>query len=172
MEERETRERLIRAARDLFYHHGYLRTPLAAVAHAANVPVGNVYYHFKTKDSLLAGVIRNYERQVTADCSRWEHLADPHERLRAFFRADSATAQQLAEYGCPYGTLCQELDKIERPLAAAARHLLELQIDWVAEQLTQLGKGTAARDVATRTFRAPDLLMRNLERLDSWLVAV
>src|SRR5271165_6864003 len=108
----ETRDRLVCAARDLFYHNGYLHTSLADVAQVAGVPAGNIYYHFKSKDSLLEAVILGYMQEVTAAGVRAQQNGDPRARLRAFFALDAETAEQVARYGCPYGTLCQELEKL------------------------------------------------------------
>ena len=41
------RDRLIEAATSLFYQHGVTATTLAAIAQQAEVPLGNVYYHFR-----------------------------------------------------------------------------------------------------------------------------
>src|SRR5260370_32925600 len=46
----DKRSRLIQTAVKLAYLHGFRTTSLADIAEAANVPVGNVYYYFKTKD--------------------------------------------------------------------------------------------------------------------------
>ena len=51
------RERLIAAAAELLHQQGVERTTLADIAKAADVPVGNVYYYFKTKDDVIAAVI-------------------------------------------------------------------------------------------------------------------
>ena len=34
------------------YRHGFRTTSLADIAEAAKIPVGNVYYYFKTKDEI------------------------------------------------------------------------------------------------------------------------
>ena len=44
------RERLVAAACLVLHEQGVERTTLADIAQAADVPVGNVYYYFKTKD--------------------------------------------------------------------------------------------------------------------------
>src|SRR6266550_2026003 len=45
----DKRSRLIQTAVKLAYRHGFRTTSLADIAEAAKVPVGNVYYYFKTK---------------------------------------------------------------------------------------------------------------------------
>jgi hypothetical protein len=51
------RERLVAAAKQMLHEHGVERTTLADIAAAADVPLGNVYNYFKTKDALVAAVI-------------------------------------------------------------------------------------------------------------------
>jgi len=58
------RERLVAAAVELLHQQGIERTTLADIAAAADVPVGNVYYYFKTKDDVIAAVIEAHAHQV------------------------------------------------------------------------------------------------------------
>ena len=53
----EKRARLIRTAAKLAYRHGFRETSLADIAEAAKVPVGNVYYYFKTKDEIGEAIV-------------------------------------------------------------------------------------------------------------------
>ena len=48
------RERLVAAAVALAYEQGYRRTTLADIAEQSGVPLGNVYYYFRTKDEMMA----------------------------------------------------------------------------------------------------------------------
>ena len=41
----------------MFYANGVERTTLADVAQAAGIPLGNVYYYFKTKHDLIQAVV-------------------------------------------------------------------------------------------------------------------
>lgn len=47
------RERLIDAAKEQFYQYGIARTTLAEIAQRAQVPLGNVYYHFRRLEAWL-----------------------------------------------------------------------------------------------------------------------
>jgi AcrR family transcriptional regulator len=58
------RERLVTSAADLMHRQGVPVTTLAQVAQAADVPPGNVYYYFKTKDEVIAAVIEAHAQQV------------------------------------------------------------------------------------------------------------
>jgi TetR/AcrR family transcriptional regulator, transcriptional repressor for nem operon len=55
--DRGKRERLVGGARELLHQQGVERTTLAQIAHTADVPPGNVYYYFKTKDELVEAAI-------------------------------------------------------------------------------------------------------------------
>ena len=52
----DKRTRLIETATKLAYGRGFRETSLADIAEAARVPVGNVYYYFKTKEELAEAV--------------------------------------------------------------------------------------------------------------------
>ena len=54
------RERLVGAACDLVYRLGAERTTLADIARAADVPLGNVYYYFRTKDDIFARAVVDF----------------------------------------------------------------------------------------------------------------
>ncbi len=41
----------------LAYRNGFSETSLADIAEAAHVPIGNVYYYFKTKEELGGAVV-------------------------------------------------------------------------------------------------------------------
>ncbi len=48
---------LVITATKLAYGRGFRETSLADIAEAARVPVGNVYYYFKTKEELAEAVV-------------------------------------------------------------------------------------------------------------------
>src|SRR6266545_2976132 len=53
----DKRTRLIETAMKLAYKQGFRESSLADIAKAAHVPVGNVYYYFKTKEELGKAVV-------------------------------------------------------------------------------------------------------------------
>ena len=63
----ETRERLLRAAADVFAERGYDGTRVADIAAAAGVSNGAMYAHFPSKAELLAGALRTHGRRLLAD---------------------------------------------------------------------------------------------------------
>ena len=60
------RERLIAAAAETIYAAGVEKTTLADIAAAAGIPLGNVYYYFKTKDALVQAVVEAHQAEARA----------------------------------------------------------------------------------------------------------
>jgi AcrR family transcriptional regulator len=63
----ETRERLLRAAADIFAERGYDGTRVADIATAAGLSNGALYAHFASKAELLVGALRAHGRRLLAD---------------------------------------------------------------------------------------------------------
>ncbi len=69
---RTKRDRLIEAAKAAFYQQGFAPTTLADIAARAEVPLGNVYYYFRTKDEILAAVIAAHLGGIRARFAQWD----------------------------------------------------------------------------------------------------
>lgn len=63
----QTRERLLRAAADVFADRGYDGTRVADIAHAAGVSNGAMYAHFASKADLLVAALHAHGRRLLAD---------------------------------------------------------------------------------------------------------
>ena len=101
------RERLVGAATQLLHQQGAERTTLADIANAADVPAGNVYYYFKTKDDVIAAVIEAHAQQTRATLALIDaHHRSPKSRLKALVRDFTAPARgQWPSTGAP-SALC------------------------------------------------------------------
>jgi TetR/AcrR family transcriptional regulator, transcriptional repressor for nem operon len=176
------RERLIAAALQLLHQQGVERTTLADIAQAADVPVGNVYYYFKTKDEVIGAVIDAHVQQVKTTLAAIEaRHRSPKSRLKAFVREFTAQSELVAQFGCPLGSLCSELDKRVTVPGLPAAELMRLPIEWAEDQFRSLGRPDA-RDCAVdllaayegsallaNTMRDPKILSGAARRLDRWI---
>ena len=63
----ETRERLLRAAAEVFGERGYDGTRVADIAATAGVSNGALYAHFASKAELLVAALRAHGRRLLAD---------------------------------------------------------------------------------------------------------
>ena len=176
------RERLVAAATQLLHQQGIERTTLADIAQAADVPAGNVYYYFKTKDEVIAAVIEAHAQQVRATLASIDaHHRSPRSRLKAFVREFTGQSELVAQHGCPLGSLCSEIGKGVRQSSFAEADLMRLPIEWAEEQFRSLGRGDA-HDLAVdlmaayegnallaNTLRDPVVLSRAGRRLNHWI---
>jgi AcrR family transcriptional regulator len=173
---------LINAAATLFHHTGVERTTIAEIAGAADVPLGNVYYYFKTKDDLIEAVVSSRVSDLLLGTKVLdEGSQSPATRLKAWFRGVSGEAESIAQFGCPYGTLSTELEKRARGKDRHAAHLLQAPTDWAETQFREMGRvdapdlaiqllaayqGTA---VLAHVFGRPELLARETQRVENWI---
>jgi AcrR family transcriptional regulator len=112
------RERLIAAALQLLHQQGIERTTLADIAKAADVPAGNVYYYFKTKDEVIAAVIEAHARQIKTTLAFINaHHRSPKTRLKASVREFTAQGEIVARYGCPSAACAQSSTSASRSQA-------------------------------------------------------
>jgi TetR/AcrR family transcriptional repressor of nem operon len=178
------RERLIAGARTLIHEQGVHRTTLADVAARADVPLGNVYYYFKTKDELVGAVLESYTQEAAELLEEFERHRSPKARLKALVGNWDSMRDLVAEHGCPMGTLCSELDKSDGEAAADAAAVLAIIIDWAEDQFRLLGRRDA-RDLAislfagvqgaallANTFRDPQILARQGRQLERWIDSI
>src|SRR5512146_2287267 len=145
------RERLVLSARVLIHEQGVHGTSLADIAEHAGVPLGNVYYYFKTKDELVGAVLAGYHDEATALIASFELGRTPQARLKALVRNWNDMRDAVVRHGCPIGTLCSELDKIESGLDREAAKVMARIVDWAEDQFRQLGRKDA-RDRAVALF--------------------
>ena len=175
------RERLVGGARRVLHEQGVEKTTLADIAQAADVPVGNVYYYFKTKDELIAAAIDAHAQDIRETLRSLDHHRTPKARLKALVRMFVDQRDLAARYGCPQGTLCSELDKRADGLDRDCSELMTLPIDWAEQQFRAVGRRDA-RDLAvaliasyqgisllTNTLRDPELMLREGKRLERWI---
>src|SRR5689334_15740575 len=107
----DKRRRLVEGARLLLHQQGVEKTTLADIAQAADVPVGNVYYYFKTKDELVQAAIDARAQDIETALAALDRHRSPKARLKAFVKLLTTQRELAARYGCPHGTLNSELNK-------------------------------------------------------------
>ena len=150
----DKRSRLIETAMTLAYQHGFRDTSLADIAEAAHVPLGNVYYYFKTKDELGEAVVERRLAEFRAFREELDRLRSPKERLLAFVERIHRNREQLARGGCPLGGLCTELQKEGGALAKKSAALFTEPMRWLEEQFRAVGHEKDSRELAVHFFTA------------------
>ncbi len=178
----DKRSRLLNAAVSLAYRDGFGATSLADIASEAEVPLGNVYYYFKTKDDIGEAIVELRLSQLAAMLQRWDEEASPKDRLCRCIEGVLDNKDSLAERGCPVGTLCSELHKAGGTVASRATEIFSRYLAWLETQFRALGKGRAARGHAVHLlsalqgisllahpFHDPSLVTMETRRLKGWV---
>jgi TetR/AcrR family transcriptional repressor of nem operon len=177
----DKRQRLVAAAAELVDRHGVETPTLAQIARAANVPPGNVYYYFKTREDLLAALVEHRRGEVRALLFELDRHHDPRARLKALAETWAASADQVVEHGCTIGCLASQLAKTHAGLAPGAAGLMEALLDWSETQFRQLGHpdarglattllgGIQGAAILASVLQDPDLMRREVQRLDRWI---
>ncbi|MFJ4093151.1 TetR/AcrR family transcriptional regulator [Kitasatospora sp. NPDC089913] len=175
------RERLAAAAARVLHEKGVEQTTLADIARVADVPVGNVYYYFKTKNELVEAAIQAHGAGLEELIARLDALPDPQERLKALLAGWVGQRELTARYGCPTGSLASELDKRADGLDVAVAEVVRRLIDWAEAQFAEMGREDS-RELAvalvaayqgisllTNTLRDPGLMLAEGDRLERWI---
>lgn len=145
----DTRTQIVEAADALFYQHGFDHTSLADIATAVGIARGNLTYHFKAKDEILAAVIDRRLATTQAMLDEWEAAGDrPAARITSFIHILIANQAKIMAHGCPVGTLSNELAKLDHAALPDAARLFTLFRTWLARQFTLLGQGARADELA------------------------
>jgi len=180
-----TREQIVQAADDLFYRLGYEHTSFANIADAVRISRGNFYHHFRTKDEILAAVVEQRMASTRAMLQQWEAMSpQPGERIGSFIRMMLANRADIRRFGCPVGTLCTELAKLQHPSRQEANQLLAMFREWLRDQFVQLGHKEDAdrlamhllarsQGVATlaNAFDSDAFIRQEVADLEAWLQA-
>jgi AcrR family transcriptional regulator len=179
------RERLIAAACELLYRYGIARTTLADIAQAAEVPLGNMYYYFKTKDDIVAAVVESRTEQLrSATAALQRRHGSPKARLKALVGLLADQRDIIADHGCPYGTLCTELAKHAGESNPLTAPLMQILLDWAEQQFHAMGRHDAhdlalelviayqGSAVLTNALAQPELMSHQARRLEKWINAL
>lgn len=176
------RQRIVEAADELFYHQGYNQTSFSDIAQAADLSRGNFYYYFKSKDDILSAVIASRRARLSEQLDAWSDPAtEPREALCRFVRVMLDNRGEVLRYGCPVGSLTQELSKTQRKLQAEAIALFEVLREWLVDQMTRLEvadpEAMAMHLLAVcqgitllgSVYTDPVFMAREAERLEAWV---
>ena len=161
--------------------NGVAATTLADIAQAADVPLGNVYYYFKSKDELIRAVVAEYIEDVDTMLNTLDAIPAPADRLKALVRRWDHMREVIARYGCPFGTLASELDRRIDGLDVEAAVPMRRILDWSAAQIQHLSSadphelaitlfaGVQGGALLANALRDPDIMSGQVQRLECWI---
>jgi AcrR family transcriptional regulator len=143
---RSARERIVRAARRMFYARGIRAVGVEAIVAEAGVTKMSLYRHFASKDELVAAClaerIAGFWAWWDAALARAVPEDDARAQILAMFEALGARAITPGFRGCPMTNAAIEFPEADHPgRQLSAVHKRELR-----ERLETLGKRAGARD--------------------------
>ena len=180
-----TREHIVRAADELFYKRGFQHTSFADIADAVGISRGNFYYHFKSKDEILAAVIGARIAERRRLLQQWEAEQDTAAgRIRCYINIVITNGADIENHGCPVGTLTTELSKLGHASLESATEIFTLFRSWLREQFAALGRADDADDLAmhvltfsqgiatmSNAYQDREFVRREVDRLCAWVDA-
>ena len=176
------RERLIAAACQLLHERGVEATTIGDIARVADVPPGNVYYYFKTRDEIIEAVVQFHLQTIRATLASIEAShRTPKGRLKGLVKVLAEQGDVIAEHGCPQGSLCSELNKRDAGSDHIAAELIRVPLAWAEDQFRCMGRRDAydlavtliatyqGTSLLTNTMGDPSLMIRESRRLARWI---
>jgi AcrR family transcriptional regulator len=117
------RERILAAARELFYRRGIHAVGVDAIAEAAGTNKMTLYRHFASKDVLVAACLSELTREfdVAWDAIAAAHAGDPEGQLMAWLRHVCDFKENEAERGCALANAAIELPDKDHPARRVVR---------------------------------------------------
>jgi len=142
MSELSTRQRIVAAANRLFYSDGIGRVSVDAIADAAGITKRSLYYHFKSKDDLVAAYLDHRHLPNIAAFQQWYDAADGSvaDRIGAIFAELAALAARPNWKGCGFLRTSAELVNLpgHPAIVIGAKHKQAVEA-WFAAQLAADG---------------------------------
>jgi len=153
----QTRERIVTAAARLFYNEGIRAASVDAIAEKAGVTKKTLYYHFRSKDELIAAYLESRDQPTLELYARWFEATPgtPANKIRGVFAEFARSANTARWKGCGFLRTAAELANTpgHPALKAGAAHKKRFE-KWLTDALGHEG----VRDAATIARRIVVLL--------------
>lgn len=146
--EPSTRDRIISAASKLFYSDGIKGVSVDAVAEKAGLTKRTLYYHFRSKDDLVAAYLEARDQPNLTLFRRWfeEAHGDLPDKVAAIFRNLAGAARHPKWKGCGFLRTSAELANLpgHPAIKIGAAHKKKFE-HWMAETFAAAGISSNAQ---------------------------
>jgi AcrR family transcriptional regulator len=137
---KRNRDILVSAAAKLFWQRGFHATSIADLAKEADIPLGNIYYYFRSKAdvayAVADGFVRDTEDMITAISAASQ---DPKSRLVSLIERLAASQRSRLTYGCPVAGAMREF-RFDAPKACErAAEVFLLISSFIAVEIGRTG---------------------------------
>ncbi|MFK0692063.1 TetR/AcrR family transcriptional regulator [Mesorhizobium sp. IMUNJ 23033] len=139
-----TRKRIVDAATKLFYAEGIGRVSVDAVAEKAGLTKRTLYYHFKSKDDLIAAYLDGRDQPNIKQMAGWFEAAEGsiERKVEAIFTNLARVARHPKWKGCGFLRTAAELAAMpgHPAVKTGSRHKKNFET-WLAGELSSHGVG-------------------------------
>ena len=116
------KDRIMEAARDLFYRQGYNATGVQQIIDQAGVSKGAFYGHFKTKDDLGVAYLRQRNHdEITGLKEAVSQIRNPENRFIQFFDIMQDWMESSNYRGCAFANMSAEVPDCTSPIRKEAK---------------------------------------------------
>jgi AcrR family transcriptional regulator len=142
----ETREMIIAAAARLFYAEGIKAVSVDAVAEKAGITKKTLYYHFKSKDELIAAYLKSRDQPTLALYAQWFEATPGtvQDKVRGLFARFAEAVDMPRWKGCGFLRTTAELASMpgHPAIKAGAQHKKRFE-SWLTDALAREGVADA-----------------------------
>jgi AcrR family transcriptional regulator len=142
----QTRERIVASAARLFYNEGIRAASVDAIAEKAGVTKKTLYYHFRSKDELIAAYLESRDQPTLDLYARWfeETPGSAADKVRGLFAEFARATDTMKWKGCGFLRTAAELANTpgHPALKTGAAHKKRFEA-WLADTLTHEGISNA-----------------------------
>ncbi len=150
-----TRDRIVSAASKLFYSEGIRAVSVDAVAEKAGVTKRTLYYHFDSKDDLIAAYLEERDQPNLVLFKRWfsETEGDVADKVRGIFFNLAVAARHPRWKGCGFLRTSAELANMpgHPAMKIGAAHKRRVE-DWLSSVFEAAEMRAQARILARQTI--------------------
>jgi AcrR family transcriptional regulator len=139
---------ILTCAYQLFHRHGFNRVSMDEIATAARVTKRAIYYHFRSKDDLIAAALEHQHELAVATFRTWTDRISrkPEAIVASLFSELRKWATQRNFFGSGFTRVAFELAEMPgHPARAIARRHEKMIEDLLAELLLSAGVRSARR---------------------------
>ena len=155
MTQETTKGKILKSAYALFRREGFTRVSVDAIAKQAGVTKRTVYYHFESKDDIVADVLSDQHEYLLRQFQEWagSEVQSPVLLVHNLFTRLNDWADRSPFLGSGFTRIATELaDRPGHPARLAASSHKALVEQWLAEKLDEAGhtnSKSGARSVVT-----------------------
>lgn len=137
-----TKDRILQSAYSLFYREGFARVSVDAIAERAKVTKRTVYYHFQSKDNIVAAALEGQHEYLAQQYRHWlgPETTDPVEMVNRLFCELKIWADGKHWLGSGYSRIAAELADMPGHPARQAAHSHKANIEkWLSDRFALKG---------------------------------